>query len=104
MNKNESSFSYTYFANQQAEVENIRKKYLPQEESSFEKLKRLDKKAGRKGSIVYFSWYNKLPAFGHRNVFYDALDRLVRTGDRNRSDRYSRRGAHVSSLCAYNQT
>ena len=26
MNKNESSFSYTYFANQQAEVENIRKK------------------------------------------------------------------------------
>ena len=55
MNKNESSFSYTYFANQQAEVENIRKKYLPQEESSFEKLKRLDKKAGRKGSIVCIS-------------------------------------------------
>ena len=55
MNKNESSFSYTYFANQQAEGENIRKKYLPQEESSFEKLKRLDKKAGRKGSIVCIS-------------------------------------------------
>lgn len=38
----DSSFSYTYSAKENQEVLNIRKKYLPQEESKLEELKRLD--------------------------------------------------------------
>lgn len=36
-----NSFEYTYSAQQQKEVEEIRKKYLPQEETKMEKLRRL---------------------------------------------------------------
>ena len=36
------SFSYTYRAKENQEVLNIRKKYLPQEETKIEELKRLD--------------------------------------------------------------
>jgi hypothetical protein len=36
------SFSYTYRAKENQEVLNIRKKYLPQEETKMEELKRLD--------------------------------------------------------------
>lgn len=39
---NENTFSYTYSAKENQEVLNIRKKYLPQEESKLEELKRLD--------------------------------------------------------------
>ena len=39
---NENSFSYTYSAKENQEVLNIRKKYLPQEESKLDELKRLD--------------------------------------------------------------
>ena len=38
----QNTFSYTYSAPEQQEVLNIRKKYLPQEESKLEELKRLD--------------------------------------------------------------
>lgn len=55
MNRNEGTFNYTYFSGQQAEVEKIRDKYLIREESSFEKLKRLDKKSGRKGRVICIS-------------------------------------------------
>ena len=41
-NMNENAFSYTYSAPENQEVLNIRKKYLPQEESKLDKLKRLD--------------------------------------------------------------
>ncbi len=37
-----ASFSYTYSASDNQEVLRIRKKYLPQEESKLEELKRLD--------------------------------------------------------------
>lgn len=37
-----NSFSYTYSAKENQEVLNIRKKYLPQEETKLEELKRLD--------------------------------------------------------------
>lgn len=37
-----NSFSYTYSAPENQEVLNIRKKYLPREESKLEELKRLD--------------------------------------------------------------
>lgn len=39
---NENTFSYNYSAKENQEVLNIRKKYLPQEESKLEELKRLD--------------------------------------------------------------
>lgn len=38
----ENTFSYTYSAKENQEVLNIRKKYLPREESKLEELKRLD--------------------------------------------------------------
>lgn len=38
----ENAFSYTYSAKENQEVLSIRKKYLPQEESKLEELKRLD--------------------------------------------------------------
>ena len=49
---NSEKFEYTYSAKQQAELENIRKKYLPQEETKMERLRRLDKSAERYGSII----------------------------------------------------
>lgn len=39
---NENTFSYTYRARENQEVLDIRKKYLPQEESKLDELKRLD--------------------------------------------------------------
>ena len=39
---NDNTFSYTYSAPANQEVLNIRKKYLPQEETKLEELKRLD--------------------------------------------------------------
>lgn len=48
MENKETSFSYTYSAAQQREIENIRKKYLPQEENKLEQLRSLHHSAGRK--------------------------------------------------------
>lgn len=45
-------FEYTYSAKQQAEVENIRRKYLPKEETKIEKLRRLDKSVTRRGTVI----------------------------------------------------
>ena len=39
--ENKNSFEYTYSAQQQREVEEIRKKYLPKEEDKMEQLRRL---------------------------------------------------------------
>lgn len=39
---NENRFSYTYSAKENQEVLNIRKKYIPQEETKLDELKRLD--------------------------------------------------------------
>lgn len=47
MDKKES-FNYTYSAAQQQEIENIRKKYLPQEEDKMERLRSLHRCAGQK--------------------------------------------------------
>ena len=46
---NESAFSYTYSAACNQEVLNIRKKYLPKEETKLEELKRLDRKVQNSG-------------------------------------------------------
>ena len=48
MENKEESFSYTYSAAQQQEVENIRKKYLPKEEDKMEQLRRLHNSATQK--------------------------------------------------------
>lgn len=51
INKKES-FEFTYSAKQQEEVEKIRSKYLPKEESKMEQLIKLDKKAEQPGQIA----------------------------------------------------
>ena len=45
------SFTYNYSAVRNKEVENIRRKYLPEEESKLETLKRLDYKVQSAGMI-----------------------------------------------------
>ncbi|WP_124100096.1 hypothetical protein [Ruminococcus sp. Marseille-P6503] len=45
-------FEYTYSAKQQEELENIRRKYLPREETKMEKLRRLDESAARPGTLI----------------------------------------------------
>ena len=48
---NENTFQYTYSAPDNQEVLNIRKKYLPQEESKLEELKRLDRLVQSAGTL-----------------------------------------------------
>lgn len=52
---NENTFSYTYSAKENQEVLNIRKKYLPQEESKLEELKRLDDLVQTSGMVQALS-------------------------------------------------
>lgn len=49
---NNNSFNYTYSASRQSEIDEIRKKYIPREEDKMEKLRRLDKGAEQKGTII----------------------------------------------------
>lgn len=51
INKN-GAFEYTYSAKQKEEVERIKAKYLPKEESKLEQLRKLDKQAEQPGQIV----------------------------------------------------
>lgn len=46
-----NTFSYTYSAPENTEVLNIRKKYLPKEESKLEELKRLDQLVQNAGIV-----------------------------------------------------
>lgn len=48
MDNREETFLYTYSAKEQAEVEAIRRKYLPPEENKLEQLRRLDNSAHQK--------------------------------------------------------
>ena len=50
--ENNDKFEYTYSAKQQAELETIRKKYLPQEESKMDRLRRLDESVTRFGTMI----------------------------------------------------
>lgn len=52
MERQNDSFQYNYSAAQRSEVEKIRKKYLPPEEDKMERLRRLDRSAAQKGSVV----------------------------------------------------
>lgn len=51
-NEPNETFNYTYSARQQAEVQNIRKRYLPPEEDKMELLRRLDRQAAQKGTVL----------------------------------------------------
>lgn len=48
MDNKENTFQYTYSAKQQAEVESIRRKYLPPEENKLEQLRKLHHSASQK--------------------------------------------------------
>lgn len=48
MENKETSFNYTYSAAEQTEIENIRKKYLPQAENKLEQLRKLHNSASQK--------------------------------------------------------
>ena len=51
MEKPQETFSYTYSAEQQEEIKNIRKKYLPPEEDKMESLRKLHHSATQKAQI-----------------------------------------------------
>lgn len=51
----QNAFSYTYSAPENQEVLNIRKKYLPREESKLEELKRLDNLVQTSGVVEALS-------------------------------------------------
>ena len=52
MEQQNNSFQYTYSAAQRAEIENIRKKYLAPEENKMEQLRRLDRSATQKATVL----------------------------------------------------
>ena len=52
MEENKEIFTYTYSARQQEEIRAIRNKYLPPKEDKMEQLRRLDRSATRKGTVV----------------------------------------------------
>lgn len=51
MEEREETFRITYSAKEQTEVENIRKKYLPQEENKLERLRKLDRSVYQKAQV-----------------------------------------------------
>jgi hypothetical protein len=52
MGEENQTYTYTYSARQNEEVDNIRKKYLPKEEDKMEQLRKLDQKSTKRGKIV----------------------------------------------------
>ena len=51
MEEKNKTFNYTYSARQQEEVQNIRKKYLPHEESKMDQLRKLDRQSAKKAQL-----------------------------------------------------
>lgn len=52
MENKKETFQYTYSAKQQEEIEQIRKKYLPRQESKIDQLRRLDQSTTKKGTTI----------------------------------------------------
>ena len=52
METKRETFTYTYSAKQQEEIDKIRKKYLPPEEDKMAQLRRLDQSATKKGTMI----------------------------------------------------
>ncbi|MDE7212126.1 MAG: hypothetical protein K2O03_11905, partial [Lachnospiraceae bacterium] len=55
MEEKNETFTYNYSASQQAEIKNIRDKYMPKEESKMEQLRRLDESATKPGMVAALS-------------------------------------------------
>lgn len=51
MDNQSETFSYTYTAKEQAELESIRKKYSPREEDKMEQLRRLDRIPNQRAQV-----------------------------------------------------
>lgn len=51
MEKNQETFTYTYSAQQQEEIKNIRKKYMAPEEDKMERLRKLHHSATQKAQV-----------------------------------------------------
>lgn len=49
---NKDTFTFTYSANEQVEVQKIREKYIPKEEDKMQRLRRLDQSVTGAGSVV----------------------------------------------------
>lgn len=52
MEEKKETFNYTYSAQQQEEIKNIRKKYAAPEEDKMERLRKLDRSATQKGTAA----------------------------------------------------
>ena len=52
MENNKERFEYTYSAEQQAEIEKIKSKYLPKEDDKLEQLRKLDASVTKKGTVI----------------------------------------------------
>ena len=52
MENNKETFEYTYSAEQQAEIEKIKSKYLPKEDDKLEQLRKLDASVTKKGTVI----------------------------------------------------
>lgn len=52
MDNKKETFQYTYSARQQEEINRIREKYLPQEESKMDQLRKLDQSTTKKGTLI----------------------------------------------------
>lgn len=52
MENKKETFEYTYSAAQQAEIERIKSKYVPKQETKLEQLKKLDASVTRQGTIM----------------------------------------------------
>lgn len=55
MEEKKETFTYTYSAKRQEELQKIRQKYLPQEEDKMEQLRKLDASATKPGMIAALS-------------------------------------------------
>lgn len=52
MQNNSEQFEYTYSAEQQAEIEKIKSKYLPKTDDKLELLRQLDASVTKKGTVI----------------------------------------------------
>ena len=52
MSEKNETFTYTYSATQQQEIQKIREKYIPKEQNKMEQLRRLDESATKPGTIA----------------------------------------------------
>ncbi|MBQ8518477.1 MAG: hypothetical protein IJ455_02580 [Agathobacter sp.] len=52
MENSKETFEYTYSAEQQAEIEKIKSKYIPKTDDKLEQLRKLDASVTKKGTVI----------------------------------------------------